>query len=121
MISKSLDVKSLPAADSFNVRVASFRAAGSAAAPRGTAPGRGPSGVRSGRTRQRPSGHSRAILSWAEIAGVQARLARIHTGNDVFVEAFGAVRGANGAADPGGLWRGRRGLRDDLALESQSC
>jgi len=32
MISKSLDVKALPAADSFNIRVASFRTAGSAAA-----------------------------------------------------------------------------------------
>ena len=61
-------------------------------------------------------------LSYAEIAGVKSRLARYgHTGNDVFVEAFEQFVAPTGAADPGGLWRGRRGLRDDLALESQSC
>jgi hypothetical protein len=43
-------------------------------------------------------------LSYAEIAGVQARLARYgHTGNDVFVEPFEQFVAPTGAGDAGGL------------------
>jgi hypothetical protein len=104
MISKSLDVKSLPAVDSFNIRVASFRAAGSAAALAEQLQAAGlPAFVLVGRG----SVHQVIVgpyLSYAEIAGVQARLARYgRTGTDVFVESFEQFEAPTGAADPGGL------------------
>jgi len=104
MISKSLDVKSLPAADSFNVRVASFRAAGSAAALAEQLQAAGlPAFVQV----ERGSVHRVIVgpyLSYAEIAGVQARLARYgHTANDVFVEPFEQFETPTRADDPGGL------------------
>ena len=104
MISKSLDVKALPAADSFNIRVASFRAAGSAAALAEQLQAAGlPAFVQV----ERGSVHRVIVgpyLSYAEIAGVQARLARYgHTGNDVFVEPFEQFQAPTGADDPGGL------------------
>jgi SPOR domain len=104
MISKSLDVKSLPAADSFNVRVASFRAARSAAALAEQLQAAGlPAFVQVGRG----SVHQVIVgpyLSYAEIAGVRSRLARYgHSGNDVFVESFEQFQAPTGADDPGGL------------------
>ena len=104
MISKSLDVKALPAADSFNIRVASFRAAGSAAALAEQLQAAGlPAFVQV----ERGSVHRVIVgpyLSYAEIAGVQARLARYgHTGNDVFVEPFEQFAAPTGADDAGGL------------------
>lgn len=104
MISKSLDVKSLPAADSFNVRVASFRAAGSAAALAEQLQAAGlPAFVQI----ERGSVHRVIVgpyLSYAEIAGVQARLARYgHTANDVFVEPFEQFVAPTGAHDTGGF------------------
>jgi len=103
-ISKSLDVKSLPAADSFNVRVASFRAAGSAAALAEQLQAAGlPAFVQV----ERGSVHRVIVgpyLSYAEIAGVQARLARYgHTANDVFVEPFEQFVSPTGGDDAGGL------------------
>ena len=104
MISKSLDVKALPAADSFNIRVASFRAAGSAAALAEQLQAAGlPAFVQV----ERGSVHRVIVgpyLSYAEIAGVQARLARYgHTGNDVFVEPFEQFAAPTGADDAGGF------------------
>ena len=104
MISKSLDVKALPAADSFNIRVASFRTAGSAAALAEQLQAAGlPAFVQV----ERGSVHQVIVgpyLSYAEIAGVQSRLARYgHTGHDVFVESFEQFMAPTGAADPGGL------------------
>jgi cell division septation protein DedD len=104
MISKSLDVKALPAADSFNIRVASFRAAGSAAALAEQLQAAGlPAFVQV----ERGSVHQVIVgpyLSYAEIAGIQSRLARYgHTGHDVFVESFEQFMAPTGAADPGGL------------------
>ena len=53
-------------------------------------------------------------LSHAEIAGVKSRLARYgHAGNDVFVEYFEQFVAQQVRPTPGGLWHGRRGLRDD--------
>jgi hypothetical protein len=104
MISKSLDVKALPAADSFNIRVASFRAAGSAATLAEQLQAAGlPAFVQVGRG----SVHQVIVgpyLSYAEIAGVKSRLARYgHTGNDVFVESFEQFVAPTDAADSGGL------------------
>jgi general secretion pathway protein A len=104
MISKSLDVKSLPAADSFNVRVASFRAAGSAVALAEQLQAVGlPAFVRV----ERGSVHQVIVgpyLSHAEIAGVQNRLVQYgHTGRDVFVEPFEQFETPTAADDPGGL------------------
>jgi hypothetical protein len=89
MVSKSLDLKSLPAADSFNVRVASFRVAGSAAALAGQLQAEGlPAFVRV----ERGTVHQVIVgpyLAHGEIAGVQARLARHgYSGDDVFIESF---------------------------------
>jgi hypothetical protein len=89
MVSKSLDVRSLPVADSFNVRVASFRVAGSAAAMAAQLQAEGlPAFVRV----ERGTVHQVIVgpyLSHGEIAGIQARLARHgHSGDDVFVESF---------------------------------
>jgi type II secretory pathway predicted ATPase ExeA len=89
ILSTSLNVKSLPAADSFNVRVASFRVAGSAAALAAQLQAGGlPAFVRV----ERGSVHQVIVgpyLSYGEIAGVQARLARYgHSGVDVFIESF---------------------------------
>jgi general secretion pathway protein A len=100
MLSKSLDVKSLPAADSFNVRVASFRMAGSAAALAAQLQAEGlPAFVRV----ERGSVHQVIVgpyLSYGEIAGVQSRLAHYgHSGNDVFIESFDQ----SGDYRPGGL------------------
>jgi general secretion pathway protein A len=104
MISKSLDVKSLPAADSFNVRVASYRAAASAAVLAEQLQAAGlPAFVRV----ERGTVHQVIVgpyLSYAEVAGVQSRLARYgHTDNDVFVESFDQSEAPAGANDPGGL------------------
>jgi general secretion pathway protein A len=104
IISKSLDVKSLPVADSFNVRVASFRVAGSAAALAEQLQAAGlPAFVHI----ERGNIHHVIVgpyLSHAEIAGVQSRLARYgHTGNDVFVEAVEQFEAAASAGDSGDL------------------
>jgi general secretion pathway protein A len=101
MISKSLDVKALPAADSFNVRVASFRAVGSAVAVAEQLQAAGlPAFVRV----ERGSVHQVIVgpyLSYAEIAGVRARLAQYgHTGNDVFVESVEQFEAPTVAKNP---------------------
>jgi hypothetical protein len=89
LLSKSLNVKSLPAADSFNVRVASFRVADGAAALAAQLQSEGlPAFVRV----ERGSVHQVIVgpyLSQGEIVGVQSRLAHYgHSGDDVFIESF---------------------------------
>jgi general secretion pathway protein A len=102
MISQSLDVKALPAADSFNVRVASFRSPGNAAALAERLQAAGlPAFVHV----ERGSIHQVIVgpyLSYAEIAGVQSRLAQYgHPGNDVFVESLEQFEAPRGVDEPG--------------------
>ncbi|HEY5619870.1 MAG TPA: AAA family ATPase [Vicinamibacterales bacterium] len=104
MLSSSIDVKSLPGVDSFNIRVASFRAAAGAAALAEQLEAAGlPAFIRV----ERGSLHQVIVgpyLSHAEIAGVQSRLARYgHPTRDVFVEYFEAAGALAGAENPRAL------------------
>jgi general secretion pathway protein A len=104
MLSKSVDVKALSGVDSFNIRVASFKTASSAAALAGELEAAGlPAFIR-----VEQGGIHRVIvgpyISYAEITAVQSRLASFgHPGSDVFIEDF--ERGSTPAdgSDPGGL------------------
>jgi general secretion pathway protein A len=88
VLSKSMDVKSLLVADSFNLRVASFRMVGSASSLAAELQAVGlPAFVRADR------GMNHVVvgpyLSHGEVTGVQSRLASYgHPDSDVFVESF---------------------------------
>jgi general secretion pathway protein A len=91
MLAKSMDVKSLLGADSFNLRVASFRVADSAASLAAELQGVGlPAFVRVERgIRHVVVG---PYLSHGEVTRVQSRLASHgHPDSDVFVESFEAM------------------------------
>jgi general secretion pathway protein A len=89
VLSKSVDVKSLPAADSFNISVASFRVGATAASLAAELQAVGlPAFVRV----ERASLHRVIVgpyLSQGEVVGVQSRLAAYgHSAGDLFVEPF---------------------------------
>jgi type II secretory pathway predicted ATPase ExeA len=104
VLSKSVGVKSLPGADSFNIRVASFRVAGSAASLAAELQGAGlPAFVRveRGRIHQVIVG---PYLSQSEAIGVQSRLESYgHSRGDVFVESFETPDAYAGIGNQGSL------------------
>jgi len=102
-LSASMAVKALPVADSFNLRVGSFRSAAGAADLAAQLEAVGlPAFVRV----ERGTLHQVVVgpyLSHAEITGVQSRLAAFgHPGSDVFVEYYEPAAADAGAGDPGG-------------------
>jgi hypothetical protein len=112
MLSKSIGVRALSSVDSFNVRVASFRSASSAAALAAQLEATGlPAFIRV----ERGSLHEVIVgpyLSQAEIAAVQARLASYgHPDSDVFIEYFERAGAQAGREIPGELMARSQGLR----------
>ena len=112
VLSKSIDVKALPGVDSFNVRVASFRASASATALKARLEAAGlPAFIRI----ERGGLHYVIVgpyLSHAETSGVQARLAAFgHSDTDVFVEYFEPPDAQAGTNDRGGLMARSPGLQ----------
>ena len=109
-------MKALPGVDSFNVRVASFRASASATALKARLEAAGlPAFIRI----ERGGLHYVIVgpyLSHAETAGVQARLAAFgHSDTDVFVEYFEPPDAQAAINDRGGLMARGQGFNDDGA------